>query len=68
MTGRGEEFTCANCGGRFTKGWSDEEAAEEARALIPAEDLADGVVTVCDDCHSMIVAWARVNAPELLRE
>lgn len=68
MSGKGEEYVCSNCHGRFIKGQSDEEAMDEALDLIPAKYLADGTVTVCDDCHVMMVAWARQFAPELLRE
>lgn len=42
-------FTCAACGGTFPKGWSDEEAKSEAKALwgdVPAEEC----VVICDDC------------------
>jgi hypothetical protein len=44
------EFTCANCGGTFVKGWSDEEAADEAGRVFGA-DIPDPVV-VCDDCYT----------------
>jgi hypothetical protein len=68
MTGIGDEFTCANCGGRFVKARSDAEAMTEALNMYPAEDLAGGIATVCDGCFTEMAAWARENAPELLRE
>jgi DNA-directed RNA polymerase subunit RPC12/RpoP len=44
-------YTCARCGGRFTKGRSDEEAAAESRAIWgPQDDLA----VVCEDCWELI--------------
>ena len=67
MSGIGECFTCANCKKTCVKGRSDEDAATEARALFPAKDLlAEEPGIVCDPCFRMIMAWAQVNAPELL--
>jgi hypothetical protein len=67
MSGKGEPYTCANCGGRFTKGCSDEEAMSEALDLFPVADLAaEPPGVVCDDCYQAIMAWARVNMPEHL--
>ena len=66
MSGKGDAFTCAVCGGRFTKGRSDEEAWNEALDLIPTEQLAD-VDTVCDPCWLAVMAFIRTNHPELLR-
>ena len=64
MSGTGESYTCDNCGGAFEKGWSDEEAIEEAVSLYPAEDLAaEPPGIVCDGCFREIMAWARVNMP-----
>lgn len=65
MTGR--PFTCAQCGGQFLTDRSDDEAMDEALALFHAEDLAEGFGEVCDDCFEKLTAWARENAPELLR-
>jgi hypothetical protein len=42
-------YKCAACGGVFGKGWSDREAAAEAKDLwgrVPAS----GMVVVCDTC------------------
>jgi hypothetical protein len=60
-------FTCEHCGGQFVKGRTDAEAMDEALDLYPAADLADGTAVVCDGCFSEMTAWARENAPELLR-
>jgi len=70
MSGTGESYTCERCGGTFTKGWSDEEAAAEAQDLFPAGHIAapEDQATVCDPCFREIMAWAEVNAPDLLRE
>lgn len=67
MTGP-DEFTCACCGGQFIKQRTDAEAMDEALDLYPAADLADGIDVVCDDCFGEMAAWARTNAPELLRD
>jgi DNA-directed RNA polymerase subunit RPC12/RpoP len=68
MSGIGESYTCENCGGTFTKAWSDEEAMAETRSLFPPQDITEpeDIGIVCDSCFHEIVAWARVNAPELL--
>jgi predicted RNA-binding Zn-ribbon protein involved in translation (DUF1610 family) len=68
VTGLGESYTCERCGETFTKGWSDEEAAAEARDLFPAAHLAVSQATVCDGCYREIMAWAETSAPGLLRE
>lgn len=44
-----ETYRCAACGGTFTKGWSDDEAAAEAAGAFAAVELEDAAV-VCDDC------------------
>lgn len=62
-----DTFTCACCGGQFTKARTDADAMDEALDLYPATDLADGVDVVCDDCFNDMNAWARANAPELFR-
>ena len=46
------EFTCAQCGGTFNKGRSDEEARAEAKDLFG--DMEDMVV-VCDVCWREIM-------------
>lgn len=66
MSGTGESYTCARCGGEFVKTRSDEEAEAERQALWTPEANADPQTTICDDCFQEFVAWARVNAPEAL--
>lgn len=46
------EYRCAACGGVFKKGWSDEEAREEAAKIFPGLDTHDEEQSclVCDDC------------------
>ena len=54
------DFQCARCGGIFTKGWSDEEAAEEARQFSP-EEMAYGVAVICDPCYEAFMKWLPAN-------
>jgi hypothetical protein len=49
-----ETFTCEMCGGNYEKGWSDEEAEAEAKALFGELALQDRVV-VCEDCYKRVV-------------
>ena len=65
VSGTGESYTCENCGGTFTKGWSDEQAQAESESLYPAQDLEETGI-VCDNCFRKIMAWAQVNMPEHL--
>jgi hypothetical protein len=45
----GNTFTCANCGGTFEKGRTDEEAMTESKSLFG--DISDNEIeVVCDDC------------------
>lgn len=44
-----DTFTCASCGNTYPKGWTDEEAEVESKALwgdMPASEMA----VICDDC------------------
>jgi hypothetical protein len=60
------EFTCAKCGGRFTKNRSDEETAAEAEVLFPGLGMDDPeTVLVCGDCFWPMMEWAQAHAPEL---
>ena len=47
-----DKFTCAECGGKFDKAWSDEEAEAEYTATFP-DEIAAGVerAVVCDYCY-----------------
>lgn len=57
-----DTFTCARCGGTFSKGWSDEEAAAEAQANFSEAELADTAV-VCDECfREFVPALPRIRA------
>ena len=51
----GDEYTCAYCGETHQKGWSDEEAKEEAKGVF-GEDVfeREPVVIVCDDCYKLM--------------
>jgi hypothetical protein len=63
-----ESYTCASCGGAFTKGRSDEEAMAEARSLLPADQLSDpgGLAVICDPRWLGIMGRVQVEAPEML--
>ena len=54
------EFRCANCGGVFEKGWSDEEAREEAKQWTK-EEMASGESVICDDCYTEFMNWRKAN-------
>jgi DNA-directed RNA polymerase subunit RPC12/RpoP len=64
VTLRPNEYQCAKCHGVFEKGWSDEEAMEEAVAEketmfpgIPIEECD----TLCADCHKEFRKWMKKN-------
>jgi len=71
----GEEFTCAECGGWFTKIRTDEEAIAEAAGNVPAFKAAsdalraagvwtpadEDLVTICEDCYQMM----RMQDPDI---
>ena len=46
------EYQCDECHGIFEKGWSDEEASQEAIDIFgkPKEEFESGMAIVCDDC------------------
>jgi len=50
-----ETYTCACCHQTFKKGWTDEEAAAEARELHSPAEL-EAVEVVCDPCFRTIMA------------
>lgn len=58
-------YTCESCGGTWEKGWTDEEAEAEGRALLADPD-AGGTAVICDDCFRLIMSRVQVEAPELL--
>lgn len=43
------EFTCAECGGTFEKGRTDEEALSELKIKFPGHNPEDCEI-ICDDC------------------
>ena len=51
-----DDFTCDECGGTFTKAWTDTEAEQEYSATF-ARAQAAGIerAIVCDDCYNRIV-------------
>lgn len=53
MMTKQNQYTCAQCGETFDKGWSDDEALAELGTTwaIPIEDCA----IVCDDCYNMMM-------------
>lgn len=48
-------YTCADCGGTFTEGWSDEEAQAEAVKNFGVRGDAPGMAKVCDGCYREIM-------------
>jgi hypothetical protein len=69
---RADAYTCADCGGTFPKGWSDEEAAAERDRDFPRLAEEDMVV-VCDDCYQAMrlraaAAGVRWSSPPPLDE
>lgn len=50
-----DTFICAECGGTFEKGWTDEEAAAECQERFPGNQL-DQCAVVCDECYQRIIA------------
>jgi hypothetical protein len=53
------KYVCARCGGKFEKGWSDEEAKAELDSTfaVPVEQCA----LVCDDCFRLLIADPRLR-------
>lgn len=50
------DYTCAQCGGAFQDGWTDEEAHAEAVQNFGRRGDEPGMVKVCDDCYRDIMA------------
>ena len=50
------EYQCAMCEGVFEKGWSDEEAEQEAGDNFgkPRSEWLGGSAIVCEDCYQGI--------------
>lgn len=56
-----DEYRCAECGGVFAKGQSDEAAEAEYRAEFPRSAAAGAArAIVCDDCYKAFVAWVEM--------
>ncbi len=68
MSGLGDPFTCAKCGGEFLKGRSDEESWDEVLDVEKPENIAQGTGLTCDACYQELIAWAWENHPGLLRD
>lgn len=49
-----EEYTCASCGGTFTKTWSDEEAIAEMHENFGPNMTVDQCEIICDDCYHFL--------------
>jgi hypothetical protein len=64
----GEPYRCEVCHGVFTRPRSDEEAEIERRATWVEPYDTDDPAFVCDDCFAQVMAWAQLDAPELLRK
>lgn len=53
-----ETYKCKCCGGVFEKGWSEEEAREEAVRNFPDVQKEPQVI-ICDDCYKAFMVYAR---------
>jgi hypothetical protein len=62
-----EQFTCANCGGVFNKGWSDSKAVAEYRANMPEVPPDEPTDLVCDPCYERIMTWLKAHPEERFR-
>lgn len=56
-----DEYKCAKCGKIFEKGWSDEEANQEAEELwsfwsVKDASERDDFDVICDDCFKKLMA------------
>jgi Fe2+ or Zn2+ uptake regulation protein len=54
---RDDQVFCEECQGVFEKGWSEEEAREEAAENFPGLDIDNCMeaALVCDDCYRRIM-------------
>lgn len=68
LTGTGEPFECAVCHDTFIKERSDQEARAEMEGTWQPLPGDDDPGTVCNPCFQEVMAWARSQAPEVLRE
>jgi hypothetical protein len=59
-----DKFTCAKCGGVFTKGWSDGEAEANYRANMPEVPSNEPTALICDDCYRRFMAWLKAHPEE----
>lgn len=59
-----KQFRCAKCGGTFTKGWSDEEAAAEDARTFPEVGPAVERAVVCDPCYQAFLRWLNKHPEE----
>jgi len=55
----GSEYTCAHCGGTFTRASDDATAiAEAARDFgVPDASTDPGMAIICDACYREFQAW-----------
>ena len=63
------EYQCDMCKGIFEKGWSDEEAKQEAEEIFGKNpnEWNDEQKVVCDDCFNKINPTAEENSELLER-
>lgn len=57
MTPKDDTYKCDMCGDTFEKGWSDEEAEEEAADIFGVEGAASNsdMSVVCEDCFRKVM-------------
>jgi nitrate/TMAO reductase-like tetraheme cytochrome c subunit len=55
-----DSFKCQICHGIFYKGWTDEEALEEAARDFPTVPIEETGL-ICDDCYKLITEDIKAN-------
>lgn len=52
-----DTYTCEHCHNTYESGWSDEEAADEAKDLWGIESTkAPDIAVICDDCFNAMMS------------
>ena len=64
------EYKCANCGGIFKYGWSEDEAKKEAEENFgkPVDKWNDKPLLICDDCYKKMLPSENLEAVKRAKE
>lgn len=57
------EYTCAECGGTFETGWSEEEATAEMERDFPGV-AKESCAVICDPCYRRFNKWRAGLSPD----